>query len=342
MSEHDKRNETMHKLLLPLALLCFHFSACSPDRDTYEPGTFESIFKGPEEIIIPQDRDHSVEGIHRMRKLSESELVLSDHGRMFIFNRDNMSLNKIGAIGRGPGEYLQPGVLFVTDDGHIAFSDAQAPRISILDRDGVFIRQFNIPFISPVPRFTILDDHIYLHGTMNINIIKYDKTDESYVDLFPSDEDYINMNRGFEGGGICRVDDTIYWINSFEPWIYKYHTGDETFTRIIPDAWKEFSVNHDRMLARNITGVRFAEVSDRIAKFNYFDLVSINNSPHFVISFQRGDDKIVHIMGTDGNLIAEYYHNGWFAGASESELYFSEHKSANGDFEVVLKVYSVR
>ncbi len=332
----------MHKLLLLLALLCFHFLACSPDRDVFEPGTFESIFKEPEVIIIPQDIDYPVEGIHRMRKLDEPEFVFSDLNKMFLFNRDNMSIKKFGDIGRGPGEYLRPGVITVTDDGQIAFSDALAPMISILDREGGFIRQYNIPFVSPVTRFVFYDDQIYLHGTLNINIIKYNKTDETYIDLFPSDEDYLNLNRGFEGGGICRIDDTIYWINSFEPWIYKYRTGDDSFTRILPDAWKEFSVNHDRMLARNITGVRFAEVSDRIAKFNYFDLVSINNSPHFVISFQRGDDKIVHIMDTDGNLIAEYYHDGWFAGASESELYFSEHKATNGDFEVVLKVYSVR
>lgn len=335
----------MYKLILPLALLCFHFSACSPDKDAYEPGAFESVFTLSGEFILPDHNENPVEGIHLTTRLNDSEFIFLTSGRnrrLFFFNEKDRVLRQIGREGQGPGEYLMPSFISITDDGRIVFSDAGAGRLTILDTAGNYKDQINIPFISPSPRFSFGREKIYLHGTLDKNLFAFNKSDEVLEEIFPADKDYFEMNRRFDGGGVNVVDDTVYWVNSFEPWIYRYQAGDESFTRIVPEAWKGFSLNHDRSFARTITMEQFNRVYDQLAKINRFDLVYINDTPHFAIAMQRGDERILHILNTKGELICERYYETWYAGASGPEVYFSEVRSTNGDFDVVLIVYSVR
>lgn len=335
----------MYIKTLPFVLIVLYLSACSPEKDAYEPGTFESIFTLTGEFILPDYNENPVEGIHLTTRLNDSELLFLTSGRnrrLFLFNEKDRVLRQIGRQGQGPGEYTMPAFISVTDDGRIAFSDAGAGRLTILDAEVNYMDQINIPFISPSPRFAFGREKIYLHGTFDKNLFAYNKSDEVLEEIFSSDEDYFEMNRRFDGGGVIVVEDTIYWVNSFEPWIYRYPVGDESFTRIVPEAWKEFTLNHDRSFARTITTKQFNRVSDQLAKLNRFDLVYINGSPHFTVAIQRGNARFLHILNTEGELICERYYESWYAGASGPEVYFSDVRSTNGDFEVVLKVYSVR
>jgi hypothetical protein len=53
-------------------------------------------------------------------------------------------VQKIGNVGRGPGEYLSPRAIDLDKDGNIFILDSKQSRILIFDPNGVFVRSLNL------------------------------------------------------------------------------------------------------------------------------------------------------------------------------------------------------
>jgi hypothetical protein len=78
------------------------------------------------------------------------------------FDQEGNFLHQVGSVGQGPGEYLQPMELAVTEDGRVLVTDLQGARLNMFGPDGEHIDDW--PLGSPqaaVGLLLTLDGNVY-------------------------------------------------------------------------------------------------------------------------------------------------------------------------------------
>ena len=79
------------------------------------------------------------------------DFVLLDTGNrgMYFFSSDGSFKRRIGSIGQGPGEFINPLLFAVNRDENIYVYDSRNMRINIYNYDGSFINSFRVTNIYP-------------------------------------------------------------------------------------------------------------------------------------------------------------------------------------------------
>ena len=117
---------------------------------------------------------------------SISSGVWPPHKNLLVFNRSGKFLNSIGAIGKGPGEYLGVSEVFLNHE---------KPTVYVADSFKIFEFEFNGKFIGsftrPNPDGRSLWNVTFLEDNLFLGAISYDKRNEYKYYLFDKNGDVI-------------------------------------------------------------------------------------------------------------------------------------------------------
>lgn len=120
-------------------------------KNPNEPLYGEITFELEEDLSIGNEEDENYM-FNRVREIalnSDENIYVVDSGnsRIQIFNKTGVFSKTIGRHGQGPGEFMMPMYIEISEKtGHIYISDTMARKINEFDKDGNFIKGhfFNI------------------------------------------------------------------------------------------------------------------------------------------------------------------------------------------------------
>lgn len=185
------------------------------------------------------------------------DLSARDH-HLYIFNTDGSFLQKMGKIGKGPGEYLRLCDFDIDENGSVYLYDRQFKKIHIYDSANNFIIDKSIPFRADA--FELLENNNYIFSLYNEQtpenqkISKIIVTDENFhaVNEISKFDKNFQDNRGRSGlfmrtssGHVYNkpADDTVYIFNNngelekqyyfdFGPYSLPYEYRNDAFYKI--------------------------------------------------------------------------------------------------------------
>ena len=116
--------------------------------------------------IIPLELTQST-ALDQVRKaifLDDAWLILSNDGEVFRFSDQGSFISKVGAKGRGPGEYEDASQIRMTPGGKLAVLDLRMGVVLLFEPNGDFLRKIDFRF--EVGRINPGDDFIWTEKSL--------------------------------------------------------------------------------------------------------------------------------------------------------------------------------
>ena len=124
----------------------------------------EQIFKPVRIIPLEFTQSTALDKVKRAIFWGNAWVILSNDGEVFRFSTEGAFMSRIGAKGKGPGEYGNAFQIRVTPDGKLAVLDVFMGRILIYQPDGHYLR--NIDFRLEVGRINPGFDFIWTKDSL--------------------------------------------------------------------------------------------------------------------------------------------------------------------------------
>ncbi len=90
-------------------------------------------------------------------------LLMQQDDDVRVFNPDGVYSHRIGRQGQGPGELFQAATINFGPDGNVWVANAGAPKITIFDRAGLYLRDIRFSLIPPLMVQTTSDGFMGLY-----------------------------------------------------------------------------------------------------------------------------------------------------------------------------------
>ncbi|MEN6456629.1 MAG: 6-bladed beta-propeller [Prolixibacteraceae bacterium] len=106
---------------------------------------YEDIFENT--LFIPLETNTSclITKIDQMRLFDNKIFILDFNlNSLLVFNMDGKFLNKIGNVGRGPGEYIRPRYFYINNEGTVKLFDAPMKKLISFDTEGRYIKEIKL------------------------------------------------------------------------------------------------------------------------------------------------------------------------------------------------------
>ena len=164
------------------------------DFDGNKPYNIENVIDSVSFIRLTTE-DEAILGAIDQIILMDTCLLVRDSYKtksVKLFSMSGQFLRTIGSAGQGPGEYIEPTHMAITDD-KIAIYDQFMRKISFYEIDGSFIYSLNIPFFSL--KFHIFDENHYLFYAVNSDNREH-KSIYGYS-IFDCDSSFVFKSHGF-------------------------------------------------------------------------------------------------------------------------------------------------
>lgn len=256
-------------------LILIGLLAVNCSRDEFEFQTKEATIEDIKEIVFPEEFPLGL--ILSFKEINDSTYIFSDMSRRGIFKlqTNKNKIVQLGRQGRGPGEYSVPTFIISTSDSAILFSDASSSLIKKISLDNGEGLNFYIHKFGGNRKFYKLNNDIYILGSNNlINKIRNDSIiADSYISL---NTDLSLKSRHFSGGGITKINNNLYAMNSLIPVIYTLNLNTFSIDSINIDAWDRFKLNANYDWIISSDKNKIFDNQKEMAVFN--NLYSINNS----------------------------------------------------------------
>lgn len=114
-------------------------------KDT--PILFSSVFKGFKLVPLETRTECLIGRISKLEIIGDTLYILDSNiaKSLFLFNREGGFIRKIGKIGKGPGEYIQPSYFSVNyKENSILVLDSKQQKIITYSTEGDFISEFKL------------------------------------------------------------------------------------------------------------------------------------------------------------------------------------------------------
>ncbi|HEX2921056.1 MAG TPA: 6-bladed beta-propeller [Bacteroidales bacterium] len=210
----------MRKLYLVVTVLISLLLSCKSERnpearisniqiDMEKASTLEGkrIVSKVEYIPIENTEESAFSEISKIQFINDKYYVLDIGGRnhhLYIYNRDGSFFQRIGNIGKGPGEYLRLCDFDVDKNEKIYLYDRQFKKIHVFDSANNHITSKPLPFRADAFSLLENDDLIFslynepVPGTINPKIIVTDKDIHSISTISKYPPEFLD-NRGRAG-----------------------------------------------------------------------------------------------------------------------------------------------
>jgi|GEM_PF-3980081 hypothetical protein len=136
---------------------------------------FETGILG-EPTYIPLNNSEPMGEIRQIKKHGDKFYFVHDKDRysaeLKVYNINGMPVSKVGAIGRGPGEYLTVNAFDIDKSGNIYVADARANKLIIYDANYKYVDTRSL--LYDIESIKCLDDGNYLLALPSWNSEEYD------------------------------------------------------------------------------------------------------------------------------------------------------------------------
>ena len=180
---------------------------------------FSTFFKNPKTITLETNREFLIGHIKELQVFNGCIYILDAlyAKSLFVFNMDGHFIKKIGSLGNGPGEYIQPlDFTFDTENRFIFLLD-YGNRVHQYHLDGIFVRTI-----------TLQEQDIYINNIQYYN----EKLYLSVRKFQPSTNDYMLMEVDIENGKILS---SLLPLKYNKGWAGRFSTGHSFFMSRLND-----------------------------------------------------------------------------------------------------------
>ncbi|HYQ56512.1 MAG TPA: 6-bladed beta-propeller, partial [Draconibacterium sp.] len=118
----------------------FHFNDRNP--------TYEEVFKETKIIPLETNANCLVSEITQMEVMDDKIFILDwKLNSLLVFNIHGKFLNRIGTVGRGPGEYIRPRHFFINkDEALVKVFDAPTMKLMCFNYNGTLIKEIKLNY----------------------------------------------------------------------------------------------------------------------------------------------------------------------------------------------------
>ena len=245
----------------------------------------------------------------RLKEINEY-FVLEEREVLGIkfLNKESLEIENSFTIssGRGPQE-LEFIMAFDADEKLVAVADNRLHKIILFNHDGNMIREFITD--KKTPHRLALSNN----GSMNImSQVFFDDIENGFlanlnlygeVNYYFKKEGFKELNPFATEGNIESINDTLYYVGEYEPFIKKYVSGELSYTRATID-------NHDTAL-NYVTIISDENRSISLTPETVFSTIDfdIKNGRLFIVPYANGIEGFSYIdvyNSNDGEYIRTY------------------------------------
>lgn len=150
---------------------------------------------------------------------------------IYVFDRNGKFLNKIGMLGHGPQEYVEPSyIALVPGQNQIVVFDFSPKKVKIYDLDGKFIRSEDVPIYLFSGEY--LTDQVKVGATIGRRYFSLPEWGRGSLFMFNNDWNVVST--GFQDpypealtytstNNLKKFGDRIYYMPVYENQIYRVH-----------------------------------------------------------------------------------------------------------------------
>jgi hypothetical protein len=242
--------------------------------DTKTP--YSDIFESVELVQLKQTNHISIGKIHDLKLIGDTLFIFDRMFAkcLFLYTREGEFINKVGAIGKGPGEYISPSSFFIDHANRaIYISDSHLHKVFKYNYDGTFLKEIRTGircesiFVSPNKDIfidvAIRNGEKYLFKSINEETLK----EENYL-KFPQDNKgwdinaILNKNKFFPFGNSVLYynysSDIIYQISnkSVSPFI-AINSNNPLTAKELSNVSKDVAIFEESLYELNSEGKYF-------------------------------------------------------------------------------------
>lgn len=292
--------------LIQMLLLSFHFFLFCNKTAQIPTATIKPISTTGEEENRDID-DHYL--FFRSKKLlydCKGNIYLLDSGnhRILVFDQNGIFVKKMGSVGQGPGELLNPSDFELIGDSLLVVADDGNNRIQILDNSGNYKSGFKLKF-SP-HNFEIEIDskcRIYINNPLSNHIFTIFSLEGIEIANLGKIIDYSNYQQQLLFNDVHFVidNDTLYACFINIPIFRKYTiSGDLILAKKIdlPEISKVNNIYRSRInknpeLVKSLRPNFFYSIS--LGQDNYF-YISVQGTNYPLVRFDRNFNPLLRII----------------------------------------------
>jgi len=201
----------MHLLIDFLVICILLFVSCAKKDQEYLHIT--DFFTKVDSLII--NPSLGISEIMDFKRLDDTTFVLTDFfaRSLYLLNKNSMSIEQIGRIGQGPGEYSWPAKIQISKDGHIWYSDINRSYITEIDRKGKYLHKIDARTV--ILNFCMNQSgDFYFLSPLDYMISVCDKSGQLKKRMFKISDQLEFIMAAIRGGGICCDDEgNLYFAN---------------------------------------------------------------------------------------------------------------------------------
>jgi hypothetical protein len=156
-----------------------------------ETVNLSDVAKTVEYIILETTPDCILDSDYKIEITSEY-IFIFDYTNLYRFSNAGKFLNKIGKMGKGPGEYLRLGADFAVDDQNkeVFLLDFMGKKILVYQYDGSYLRDIKLDFSGQF--MSLLDAKYIIHNNINYN--RFSEREDTYeLEILDSDGNKIKQ-----------------------------------------------------------------------------------------------------------------------------------------------------
>lgn len=264
---------------------------------------YSDIFESVELVRLEQTRQDMIGKIHDLQLIRDTIFIFDKMFAkcLFLYTREGEFINKVGAIGKGPGEYINPSSFFIDDANRaIYISDLQLKKVFMYNYDGTFLKEVKTRcngqsiYVSPNKDIfidvTFRNGEKYLFKSINGETLK----EEHYLN-FPQDNkgwDFyaiLNRNKFFPFGNSALYynysSDIIYQISdkSVRPFI-AINSNNPLTQKELSEVSKDVALFDESLYELNSEG----------KYFGIYNFLMNNQMIYMNIDYQRRPMSIVY------------------------------------------------
>ncbi len=247
------QSESIHVGMAPIKTLCMDSSIQIEAKDLISNISFVRLESSWKNII----------GQIEQILFTDDRIIVFDRYKakaIYVFDRNGKFLNKIGMLGHGPQEYVEPSyIALVPGKNQIAVFDLAPKKVKIYDLNGKFIRSEDVPIYLFSGEY--LTDQVKVGATIGrrylslpewgkASLFMFNKNWEvisaAFQDPFPEGLTYTSTKN------LKKFKDRIYYTPAFENRIYRVYLDSVQLLyqldfgdRTLPDPGK-YQINDDR------------------------------------------------------------------------------------------------
>ena len=233
-------------LLLPVLISCHAKNKADTEIVKIEPDSsinididhlktepqiyFSSVFKGMKLIPLETNEKCLIGNVSQIMVYKDTLYVLDTFTAkaLFLFDLDGKFIQKIGAVGKGAGEFIMPSMFAINEkNNEINILDHGQRKVIVFSSKGAYVHEFKLKANYGSSQIAIQNEHIYLEqlarkeGIDDFLLYAIDERGEIKDKIFP----FQKYGKGFKqpvgySNSLFKTKDDIKYMRPFSDTIF--------------------------------------------------------------------------------------------------------------------------